>query len=684
MIFGYIDPGTGFTITSAGGLILMFLSGALGFLALFFKKIFKFMKRHKKPLIIISIIALIILVTAGIKLMNQKSDFQDKIVILGFDGLSPQIVERLMQQGKLPNFSRLKEKGDFHTLATTNPPQSPVAWTGFSTGQNPGKNGIFEFITRDPKTYRLKLSMSETATGQAKPVIRTPRFWQYTSRKSVPAVILNCPVTFPPDKITGRMVAGMGVPDVLGTEGTFSFYTSQQEPERETTGGKVFFVKRSPLMIMNLNGPKVAKMGSAGENVQVPFKVEPGKDNSVSITLQGKTINLKAGEWSGWQEVIFPLGFLRKMKGIFKFYLVETDPEFKLYVSPINFDPRQQFFPITSPASYGQELTEQIGLYHTLGMPFDTWALNEERIDEKVFLDNVYDVLREREAMLELELNRMESGILYAYFESSDIMQHMFWRYMDENHPLYEPNAPQEYKNMIASWYERMDGILGRVMHRIGPDDTLIVLSDHGFDTFRRAVHVNTWLRDNGYLELKDPAAMQGAPLLKDVDWSRTKAYALGFNAIYINEKGREKEGIVSPGAEKEKLKDEIASKLEQWTDKKYDARVVNKVYKREEAFWGPLSDETPDLVVGFSLGYRASWQTALGDAPKNDMEDNLRKWSGSHLFDPALVPGILFTNRKLAKQNPAIIDIAPTVLKIVGFTPEEMEKFDLDGSPLF
>ena len=124
----------------------------------------------------------------------------------------------------------------------------------------------------------------------------------------------------------------------------------------------------------------------------------------------------------------FSLGFLRKMKGIFKFYLVETGPEFKLYVTPINFDPRQQFFAVTSPASYGKELAEQIGLYHTQGMPFDTWALNEERINEKIFLDNVYDVLREREAMLDLELNRMGSGILYAYFESSDIMQHMFWR----------------------------------------------------------------------------------------------------------------------------------------------------------------------------------------------------------------------------------------------------------------
>jgi len=662
----------------------MFLSGALGFLLLFFKKILKFMKRHKKPLIIICILTSIIILTIGILLMNQKSDFPDKIVIIGFDGLSPQVIEPLMQEGKLPNFSRLRAEGDYHTLATTNPPQSPVAWSGFSTGQNPSKNGIYEFITRDPKTYSLKLSLSETTAGRAKPVIRTPRFWQYTSRKNVPAVILSCPVTFPPDKISGRMVAGMGVPDALGTEGTFSFYTSVQEPEAETTGGKVIFVKRSHTMIMYLNGPKVAKMGGKSEPVQVPFKVQPNKEKGVSITLQNKTVELKAGEWSDWQDVTFNLGFMRKMKGIFKFHLVELEPEFKLYVTPVNFDPRQQYFPVTYPVSYGKELAEQVGLYHTLGMPFDTWALNEERIDEKIFLDNVYDVLKERESMLELELNRMDQGILYAYFESSDIMQHMFWRYTDEKHPLYEPDAPQEYKNMITAWYERMDDILGRVMKRINPNDTLIVLSDHGFDTFRRAAHVNTWLRDNGYLELKDPAAMQGAPLLKSVDWDKTSAYAIGFNAIYINEKGREKNGIVNPGAEKEKLKEEIASKLTQWMDKKFNAQVVNRVYKREEAFWGDYADETPDLVVGFALGYRASWQTALGDSPKNDMEDNLRKWSGSHLFDPALVPGVLFTNKKVTKDDPAIIDIAPTVLKLVGFTPQELDSFDLDGQPLF
>ncbi len=325
-----------------------------------------------------------------------------------------------------------------------------------------------------------------------------------------------------------------------------------------------------------------------------------------------------------------------------------------------------------------------MGLYHTQGMPFDTWGLNEDRLDEKAFLDQVHDVLKEKEALLDLELSRFDKGIFYFYFESPDIIQHMFWRYIDPEHPLYEADAPREYKEIIAVWYEKMDKILGRVLEQIGEEDVLLVLSDHGFDTFRRAVHINTWLRDNGYLELKDPSALSGKPLLEGIDWSKTKAYAAGFGGIYINEKGREGQGIVNSGQDKEQLKEEIARGLEQWIDRKYKENIIHKVYKQQDIFQGPYSGQAPDLVVGFNVGYRASWQTALGDVPKESIEDNLRKWSGSHLFDARLVDGVLFSNKPITKENPSIIDLAPTILKLSGFTAEELADFDLDGEALF
>lgn len=216
-------------------------------------------------------------------------------------------------------------------------------------------------------------------------------------------------------------------------------------------------------------------------------------------------------------------------------------------------------------------------------------------------------------------------------------------------------------------------------MEELDPQDVLLVMSDHGFDTFRRAVHINTWLRDNGYLELRDAGAMQGAPLLQGIDWSRTRAYAIGFNGIYINEKGREGQGIVPPGAEKERLKAEIAGKLESLTDVD-GAKVVHKAHLRQDVLWGPYEAEAPDLIVGFNVGYRSSWQTALGDVPRETIEDNLKKWSGSHLFDARLVDGVVFSNRPLGKSDPKIWDIAPTVLRLSGFSEDELKAFDFDG----
>lgn len=229
-----------------------------------------------------------------------------------------------------------------------------------------------------------------------------------------------------------------------------------------------------------------------------------------------------------------------------------------------------------------------------------------------------------------------------------------------------------------------MDGILGGVMASLEEEDVIIVMSDHGFDTFRRSAHINSWLMSNGYLALKDANATSGRELLIDVDWSGTKAYAIGFGAIYINQKGRERDGIVNPGAETESLKNEISGKMKAWTDVKYGKPVANRVYSREEIFWGPYERDGPDLYVGFNIGYRTSWQTALGAVPGVLIEDNLKKWSGSHLFDPNLIPGIILSNRKIEKENPSILDIAPTILYSVGFSREDLEKLDLDGSPLF
>lgn len=617
--------------------------------------------------------------------MNKSSsDFSKKIIILGFDALSPQIIEPMMEQGKLPNFSRLKSQGSYAHLATTNPPQSPVAWSGFATGKNPGKHGIYDFIKREPDTYALSLSMSDILKEKPEKTIKAKCLWQYTSDEKIPTTIISHPVTFPPDKIYGRMLSGMGTPDILGTEGTFTFYTSEPLNRSNDYGGKVFHVQKSKTMNMDLIGPRVSKAGKKAENIKVPFKATFRDKNTITIEYQEETFNLSIGQWSGWKEVVFNLSLLKKSKGIVKFYLAETEPYFKLYISPINLDPRNPFFKISYPKSYSRELADNIGLYYTQGMPMHTWGVNEKRLPEKPFLDELNHVLRQRKAMFEFELNRFEKGLLFCYFEEIDIIQHMFWRYIDSKHPLFEENAPLEYREIIQEFYVKMDEVLGMAMDNIGKDDLLIVLSDHGVDTFRRAVHINSWLRKNGYLKLKDPNAASGAELLEDIDWSKTKAYAIGFGAIYINQKNREAHGIVASGKETELLKQKLSGELKNWYDEKYNQPIINNVYKNEEIFKGDYIDEAPDLYIGFNKGYRASWQTALGAVPERLIEDNLKKWSASHLFDPVLVPGVIFTNRVMTKERPSIYDITPTILKVIGKDKEQIQARDFDGEPLF
>lgn len=681
MALAYIDPGTGYTIgTSILAPLLALLTLALGVVGVFFKRILFFLRRLGRWNLLL--LAIPVLGLAGVTYSyfagGAKVATEGRVIILGMDGMSPRVIEPLMKAGKVPNFSRLAALGGYRHLATTNPSQSPVAWTGFSTGLNPGRHGMFDFIRCDPKTHALALSTSSIENGEAKPVVTVKHFWDYATELGIESVILNCPVTFPPEKIKGRMLAGMGVPDILGTEGTFTFYTTEAS-EGKDTGGRVVQLPGASAFSIDLYGPKKQFGGGVVDNVKVPAVITKKGGRTVSIEIQGnEPFELQQGQWSGWKNVTFPLALFKKMKGIVKFYLVEVEPEFKLYATPINHDPRDPYFPIAYPAGYAKELAGQVGLYYTQGMPSPTWGVNEKRIGEEPFLQTMEEITLSRQQMLDYELGRMERGIVFAYFEATDSVQHMFWRYTDPKSPLptNEKTDPR-YRETIADWYEKMDAILGDVMSRLGPRDTLIVLSDHGFDAFRRAVHVNSWLRKHGYLVLQDNAAAEGGDLLVDVDWQRTRAYAVGFGSIYLNLPG----GASDPSAAA--LKEEIAAKLKGWVDEKTGEHVIKQVYTREEIFRGTRAGEAPDLFVGFNSGYRASWQTATGGAPAALIEDNLKKWGGDHLVDPSLVPGILFANRKLA-EHPSLYDLAPTILKAAGCSEEQIGAWNFDGKPLF
>ncbi len=663
MINYYVDPGQGFIFIQNTSFLWAVILGLLG--SLFFS--FKLFFRYFKKFIWFFIIVLAVLIVG--RIMMQKNESGKKVIILGIDAMDPVITEKLMREGKLPNFSYLEKMGAYSRLKTTMPSESIVAWTSFATGLKPGEHGIFDFVMRDPKNYMPYLALNEIYSVDNVVKVKSRRkgdaFWTILSKNSIPSFIYFCPNTFPPDKLLGRLVSGMGVPDITGVMGKYSFYTTKplSEQDKDARGRVIHVDKDNNAINTYIYGPKISSGGSVTDSL-IPLKaILHNNERAVSFELQGSEFSLKEGQWSSWRKVSFGNGLFGRKYGILKLYLKSVTPDFELYATPVNFNPQKPVFPISYPKGYSAKLASKAGLYYTQGMPYDTWALTEGRLDEKAFLEHADQILAENERILHEGLKEFKAGVFFFYFEILDALQHMFWRYTDPGHPLYEDNPL--YRDVIIRYYEKMDRILGDVLRKIDPDTLLIVVSDHGFSSFRRAVNLNRWLLENGYLFLNDDLA-QGREFFEDIDWAGTKAYALGFGGIYLNKSGREKYGILSE-SEAKKLTKKISGELLQLRDPKDGGLVIKDVYAQEDVFGGPYQDSAPDLFIGFNAGYRASWQTALGGVPPQLIDDNVKKWSGDHLIDPGLVPGVIFINQKVELSGPSIMDIAPTILGFFG-----------------
>ena len=613
-----------------------------------------------------------------------------RVLVLGMDGLDPLIVERLMQQGKLPNFALLKERGDFRRLATSVPPLSPVAWSSFITGMDPGGHGIFDFIHRDPasvapylstsrveppgKVIRLRGWLFPLSGGRVELLRRGKAFWELLAAKGIPTTINGIPANFPPVESSAQSVSGMGTPDIQGTYGTFAFFTdAPPEDAEDISGGQIFPVTVTDHRVdATLLGP-INTFREGGGTATIGFVVMIDPEHPVAkIVIQDREILLNQGEWSEWVRVEFPLiPFLKRVSGICRFYLKEVHPDFKLYVTPINLDPEAPALPISTPASYAKDLARAIGLFYTQGMPEDTKALNGHILDEEEFLAQARTVLAERLAMLEHELKRFRAGLLFFYISSPDPIQHMFWGPMDTSHPAHEQTASNKYGGAIEAVYREMDRILGRALAEADNRMTLIVMSDHGFAPFYRYFNLNTWLKDNGYLALMSGRGRGESSLSQGVDWQRTRAYGLGLNALYLNLRGRERTGIVPPD-QKAGLLDEIARRLLHVRDPVTGRPIVFRVYKASEVYAGSQVESAPDLIVGYNRGYRASSKTALGEIPEGLVGDNTEKWSGDHAMAAELVPGVVFSNRKIKVPDPALIDLTVTILSEFGLEAGE------------
>ena len=236
---------------------------------------------------------------------------------------------------------------------------------------------------------------------------------------------------------------------------------------------------------------------------------------------------------------------------------------------------------------------------------------------------------------------------------------------MDPQHPAYQASVDAKYAQVIPGLYADFDAIVGEALQRIGPTDLLVVMSDHGFASWRRSFNLNTWLRDHGYL------AAGGAPgssgLFPGVDWSRTRAYGLGLNGLYLNLKGREATGAVDP-AQRESLLAALSAELLATIDPATGLAAINKVYRREQVYSSAGHDDiAPDLIVGYAKGTRVSDESALGEFSGEVLTNNMSAWSGDHCMDPDTVPGILLTSRALRKPAPNLQSLAAALLAEFG-----------------
>lgn len=619
---------------------------------------------------------------------------EKKVLVLGIDGMDTHLTSHYMNQGVLPNFSKLAQKGSIRSMVTSLPPQSPVAWSNFIVGAPPSTHGIYDFIHRDPHTLKPYLSTSSVlppektidignwklplSKSQIKNLRKGKPFWEYLAKQDVPTTIFKVPANFPCLGKNVNMVSGMGTPDLRGGYGSFTlFTTAPQLFKKNISGGKVIPVSfRGQRLKTRLPGPvNTFKQNSP----ETSAAIEIWRDRQhplVHVQIQNQRFLLQKGEWTGWVKLSFDmLDPFYDVEGICKLYVKSVHPDFTLYVSPINISPSNPALPVVTPQDYGEELVEKVGHFYTQGFPEDTKALSEGVFSDKEYLELGYQIIEERRNLLSYELKkfaREKTGMLFFYFSSLDQDTHMYWRTIDPAHPLYNEELHHQYGGTIRDIYIAMDQALGEVMEQFDindPNFSLMVMSDHGFAPFRRQVHLNTWLFNNAYLGLLDAKHIENEGYFENVNWAKTSAYNVGINSIYLNLKGRERYGTI-PINQRRRVLENIRSDLLKLVDVETKKRVVSNAWivpEKEQA----ENPHAPDLMVGWNAGYRTSWKSILGGISEKTISDNLDKWSGDHCIDPNLVPALLVTNKRVTKKKPSLTDITATIVREFGIEPD-------------
>ncbi len=720
------------------------------------------------------------------------ADKPKKVVVIGFDGADPGLVQTYMDQGLLPHLKHLSEQGKFTPLNPTNPPQTPVSWSAFATGLNPGRTEIFDFLQRDKGTYtpdfalvrRLKktflfgennglvvaLSLGavlavlslvtlgvlakrwKTAAACAAVLLAgttfglknsiatllpvevpdgvnarqgTP-FWTIAANHGSRVKVTHVPVTFPAEEMPAgsNMISGLGVPDMRGRVGSPTIWTTDRQfetrrnefsltldvlparsgPVESTVLGptnypfNIYVVERARDQ-WKKDGLSISERAAKEKELKEKLRAQGYPEHldtkvrfdigpqSVAWSVGDQSGTLKVGEWSDWVIFDFRLNALvdklQPLRGMSRFRLNRLDDQVEIYLAPVNFHPSCHPVRYSWPPDWAEELSAKTGLFKTIGWQIDTWTLPTGFGGLELFAEDMWHTVDLQQKILDEQLGQQQSEMYVQVFDFPDRAGHMLWHQLDDGHPLHKPETAEKYRVLMKDVYVRMDAIVGRARELAGPDALFIVVSDHGFSSFRRQINLNTWLYKHGLLALKGNVRTRdleqlfdkdvtGVNVFEGIDWSRTKAWAMGLGSIYINLVGREPQGIVMPGDDYEQIVKEIQTGLESELDPVTGLKPISRIYRRDELYHDYDPGKLPDLRAANILNYRVSWQDTLGGLSTDVFEDNDRTWSGDHCsLDPKFVPGILFVNRKLTVDDPSIMDIAPSILNELALQPD-------------
>lgn len=574
-------------------------------------------------------------------------------LIIGLDAFDPGAFERLAAGGLLPNLTAFAEAGQYAHLAIANPAQSEVSWTSIATGANPGGHGLFDFVHRDPASYTPYVSLLPTRGNRLGarfvPPHRSTTVFDQAAADGYPATALFWPASFPARHDSPvRVIPGLGTPDLQGRLGVATAFTlegSSGQTDLKTRIERLQPVGRERYRGV-LPGPHARGNGRPPRGLE--FELALSGERSAVLQWGNEATELAVGLWSPIIELSFRAGGILPVKAITRAILTQGKPAPRLYFLPLQIHPLRALWPYGSPPGFLREIWQQAGPYLTLGWPQDTTGLEEGWIDDEQFLTLCRLIDAERERVFFQQLWNFTEGVLGVVFDTLDRVQHMFWR---------------DRPDVVAEWYHHLDEVVGRAvaqLHRLGGEPArVLVVSDHGFARFDHQVHLNGWLEAHGYLIRKNP---QGSRSLANIDWARSRAYAIGLNSIYLNLSGREGQGCVAPG-EAESLAERLRFELSAWRGPD-GAPVVQRVYTRAEALDGPLAAHGPDLLIGYSPGYRASAETGVGEWSERAIEPNRDHWGADHCIDPLAVPGVLFANQGLDNlPHPSYRDIPALAL---------------------